>query len=280
MDYPRFENVKLDVDPRGIGLVTLANAEMRNAITPQLSAEMNRLLDAIRSDREIRVVIVTGEGEESFCAGMSLKHFIELRDRNWELYRPGESMIDWWRKLHELPQPTIAAVNGYCIGGGFCVLNACDLAIASERAVFSLSEINFGSIPGGGAMRAALEMMPLKNAMHLILTGRPIDAQEACRNGLVNRVVPHAELRQEVVELAEHLAKHPWQTLEWCKRTAYGLKAIADRQLGIEYETAMAHFQDQARPPKGASKTERLEAFVEKKYKPGLEAYDLKKGGD
>jgi len=274
MSYPSFENIRIDVDADGIAVVTLANAEMRNAITPELSAEMNRLLDQVRSDRRIRVVIVTGDGEESFCAGMSLVHFLELRDRNWELYRPGESMLDWWRKLHELPQPTLAAVNGYCIGGGFCVLNACDLALASERAIFSLSEINFGSIPGGGAMRAALDMMPPKAAMYLILSGKPIDAQEACRNGLVNRVVEHGQLREEALELARALAMHTWQTLEWCKRTAHGIRAIADRELAIEYETAMAHFQDQARPPHGASKTERLEAFSRKKYKPGLEAYD------
>jgi trans-feruloyl-CoA hydratase/vanillin synthase len=278
MSYPKFDKIRLDVDSDGIAVVTLANPEMRNAITRELSAEMNRLLDQVRSDRAIRVVVVTGMGEKSFCAGMSLKDFRELEDRNWELYRPGESMLDWWRKLHELPQPTIAAVNGFCVGGGFCVLNSCDLALASERAIFSLSEINFGSIPGGGAMRAVLETMPPKAAMYLILSGKPIDAEEACRNGLVNRVVAHEQLREEALELARVLAAHPWQTLEWCKRTAYGLKAIPDRELAIQFETAMAHFQDQARPPHGASKAERLEAFARKQYKPGLEAYDAKAG--
>jgi trans-feruloyl-CoA hydratase/vanillin synthase len=269
-----WETLRLERRNNGVAVLTLANPGMRNAITPQLSAEMNQLLDVLRDDRALRVLIVTGEGDESFCAGMSLKHFLEYRDRNWELYQPGRSMLDWWRKLHELPQPTLAAVNGYCIGGGFCVLNACDLALASERASFCLSEINFGSIPGGGAMRAALEMMPLKAAMYLILSGRSIGAHEACQQGLVNRVVPHERLREEALELADLLALHPWQTLEWCKRTAYGLRAIADRQLAIEYETAMAHFQDDARPPRGASKTERLQAFADKKYKPGLEPYD------
>ena len=125
-------------------------------------------------------------------------------------------------------------------------------------------------------MRAVLETMPPKAAMYLILTGKPIDAEEACRNGLVNRVVAHSELREEALALAGTLAVHPWQTLEWCKRTAHGLKAIPDRGLAIEYETAMAHFQNQARPPHGASVAERLEAFARKKYKPGLQAYDAK----
>jgi hypothetical protein len=131
------------------------------------------------------------------------------------------------------PQPTIAAVNGWCVGGGFCVLHACDLVLAADHAVFSLSEINFGSIPGGGAMRAAL--------------------------------------REEAGALARGLARHSWQILEWCKRTAHGLRGIADRTLAIEYETAMSHFVASTRPP--VEVDERLGAFRDKRYKPGVEAY-------
>ncbi|MCH8191857.1 MAG: enoyl-CoA hydratase/isomerase family protein [Chloroflexi bacterium] len=271
-----YEKVAVDVDDQGIAVVMLNNPENRNCITPQLSKDMNQALDAIQRDRSVRVVILTGAGDESFCAGMSLKHFIEYKDKGWELYTPGESMMDWWAKLRTIPQPTIAAVNGYCIGGGFCALDSCDMAVASERAIFSLSEINFGSIPGGGAMRAALDMMPMKNAMHLIMTGRPIDAQEAWRTGLVNKVVPHERLMDEAMELARTLVPHPWQALEWCKRTAYGSKAIPDRFLGIEYETAMSIFMTRARPPRGGDAQEGLQAFVDKKYKPGIESYDFR----
>lgn len=263
--------VRLERDEGGVATLVLANAGMRNAITRELSARMNRVLEEVAGDRSIRALIVTGEGDESFCAGMSLEDFLELRPTVWKLYTPGESMLDWWRKLRELPQPTIAAVNGWCVGGGFCVLHACDLALAADHAVFSLSEINFGSIPGGGAMRAALELMPQKAAMHLILTGQPIGAEEACRHGLVNRVVPRAALREEAGALARGLARHSWQILEWCKRTAHGLRGIADRTLAIEYETAMAHFVASARPP--VEVDERLGAFRDKRYKPGVEAY-------
>ena len=276
MSYGNWNKVTVEVDDDGIAVVTLNNPEMRNAITPQLSKDMNQVLDKIRGDRAVRVVVVTGAGDKSFCAGMSLKHFIEYREKGWELYTPGESMIDWWRKLWELPQPTIAAINGFCIGGGFCVLNSCDLAIASEDAVFSLSEINFGSIPGGGAMRSAIDMMSIKNAMYLILTGKPIDAQEALRTGLVNKVVPKADVMGEAMDLARLLATHPWQTLEWCKRTAYGMKEIPGRNLAIQYETAMASFQNRALPPKESSPQEGLQAFIDKKYKPGLETYDFR----
>ncbi|HYC23054.1 MAG TPA: enoyl-CoA hydratase-related protein [Candidatus Bathyarchaeia archaeon] len=272
-----FEQVEVEIDAQGIALVRLNNPAMRNAITPQLSKEMNQVLDQIHHDESVRVVVVTGAGEESFCAGMSLKHFIEYRSKVWELYSRGASMLDWWAKLRALPQPTIAAVNGYCVGGGFCVLDSCDLAIASERASFALSEVNFGSIPGGGAMRAALDMTSIKNAMYLILTGKPIDAQEAWRMGLVNKVVPHDRVLSEALELAQLLATHPWQTLEFCKKAAYGSKEIPSRALGIEYETAMSHFQMHARPPRAANAQEGLEAFVEKKYKPGVETYDFRK---
>jgi trans-feruloyl-CoA hydratase/vanillin synthase len=265
------ELVRLEAGEGGVATLVLANASMRNAITRELSEQMNRLLERVAGDRAIRALIVTGEGDESFCAGMSLKDFLELRPQTWKLYEPGASMVDWWRKLRELPQATIAAVNGWCVGGGFCVLHACDLALAADHATFSLSEINFGSIPGGGAMRAALELMPQKAAMHLILTGQPIGADEACRHGLVNRVVPRAELRREALELARSLARHPWQIIEWCKRTAHGLRGIPDRTLGIEYETAMAHFVASARPPVEVDK--QLGAFRDKRYKPGVEAY-------
>ena len=272
-----YEKVLVDVDKQGIATVTLNDPEHRNCITPTLSKEMNKVLDGIAPDRSIRVVVVRGAGEQSFCAGMSLKHFIEYRTHGWDLYNPGESMMDWWGKLRRLPQPVIGAINGYCIGGGFCVLDSCDLAIASDRAIFSLSEINFGSLPGGGAMRAALDPMPIKPAMWLILTGKPIDAQEACRTGLVNKVVPHKQLMAEVQDLAENLVTHPWQALEFCKRAAYGSKSIPDRFLGIEYETALSHWVSHVRPPKGGSSQEGLEAFVAKRYKPGLQTYDFRK---
>jgi trans-feruloyl-CoA hydratase/vanillin synthase len=265
------ELVRLEAGEGGVATLVLANPSMRNAITRELSAQMNRVLERVAGDRAIRALVVTGEGDEAFCGGMSLKDFLELRPAPWQIYTPGESMIDWWRKLRELPQPTIAAVNGWCVGGGFCVLHACDLALAADHATFSLSEINFGSIPGGGAMRAALELMPQKAAMFLILTGQPIGADEACRQGLVNRVVQRAALRAEARALAESLARHPWQILEWCKRTAQGLRGIADRTLAIEYETAMAHFVASARPP--VEVDQRLRAFRDKRYKPGTEAY-------
>ena len=268
------DHVRVDVDPDGIALVTLDNPAKRNAITPELSRTMNVVLDRLAADRAVRVVIVTGAGDAAFCAGMSLEHFRTYRDRVWELYTPGESMMDWWAKLRALPQPTIAAVNGVCVGGGFCILDACDLAIASERATFGLSEVNFGSVPGGGALRAVLEMMPLKRAMHLVLTGQPIDAAAASQAGLVNEVVAHDDVVPAARRLAALLVRHPWQTLEFCKRTAYGSREIPNRRLAIEYETAMAHFQHQARPPRTAGAQEAFAAFGEKRFKPGLEPYD------
>lgn len=280
MPKTTFEKVIVDVDRDGIAVVTLNNPDMRNCITPQLSKDMNKALDQLHGDRSVRVVIVTGAGNQSFCAGMSLKHFIEYRTHSWDLYNPGESMMDWWGKIRRLPQPAIAAVNGFCIGGGFCVLDSCDLAIASDKAVFSLSEINFGSIPGGGAMRAALDMMSIKNAMWLIMTGKPIDAQEAWRTGLVNKVVPHNRVLEEAKDLARLLATHPWQALEFCKRAGYGSKEIAGRFLGIEYETAMSIFQNHSRQPRGGGPQAGLQAFVDKKYKPGLQTYDFREANE
>lgn len=272
--HDSLDQVRVDVDPDGIALVTLDNPAKRNAITPEMSRSMNVVLDRLAGDRAVRVVVVTGAGDAAFSAGMSLPHFRTSRDRPWELYTPGESMMDWWAKLRALPQPTIAAVNGVCVGGGMCIVEACDLAVASELATFGLSEVNFGSVPGGGALRAVLETMPLKRAMHLVLTGQPIDAFAACDAGLVNDVVAPDDVVPAARRLAAVLAKHPWQALEFCKKAAYGSREIPNRRLAIEYETAMAHFQQQARPPRDAGAQEAFAAFAEKRFKPGLEPYD------
>src|SRR5579863_6595865 len=212
----------------GIAWVTLNRPEKRNAMNPALNREMLAVLDALELDERCGVVVLTGAGD-AFTAGMDLKEYFRETDglppiANARIKRQA---TDWmWRKLMNYSKPTIAMVNGWCFGGAFTPLVACDLAIAAEDAQFGLSEINWGIIPGGNVTRAAVATMNLRNAMMYILTGRTFDGRKAAEMGLVNEAVPLSGLRDHTRALAkELLGKNP-QVLRACKaavRTVQGM---------------------------------------------------------
>ena len=196
----------------GIAWVTLNRPEKRNAMNPTLNAEMLEVLDAVDSEPDAAVLVLTGAGE-AFSAGMDLKeYFREVDDQpDWVQRRVRRDSMGWqWRRLRAYPKPTIAMVNGWCFGGAFTPLVACDLAIAAEEARFGLSEINWGIPPGGNVSRALAETVGVRDAMLYIMTGRTFDGPAAARMGLVNESVPRARLRDSVLELAQELkAKNP-----------------------------------------------------------------------
>jgi trans-feruloyl-CoA hydratase/vanillin synthase len=196
----------------GVAWVTLNRPDKRNAMSPTLNAEMGEVLDAIDAEPEAAVVVLTGAGD-AFSAGMDLKeYFRDIDDQpDWVQRKVRRDSTGWqWRTLRTYAKPTIAMVNGWCFGGAFTPLVACDLAIAADEATFGLSEINWGIPPGGNVSRALAETVGTRDAMLYIMTGRTFDGQKAASMGLVNESVPLAELRDTVTVLANELkAKNP-----------------------------------------------------------------------
>ena len=196
----------------GVAWVTLNRPEKRNAMNPVLNAEMCEVLEAIDAEPDAAVLVLTGAGE-SFSAGMDLNEYFREVDAapNHMQRRVRRDSMGWqWRTLRTYPKPTIAMVNGWCFGGAFTPLVACDLAIAADEATFGLSEINWGIPPGGNVSRALAETVGTRDAMLYIMTGRPFDGRRAAAMGLVNESVPRAQLRETVAALANELkAKNP-----------------------------------------------------------------------
>ena len=173
----------------GIAWVTLNRPAKRNAMSPTVNREMKQLLDDLELDERAGVIVLTGEGE-AFSAGMDLKEYFRETEGESALFqaRVRRAATDWmWRRLMHYPKPTIAMVNGWCFGGAFTPLVACDLAIAADEATFGLSEINWGIIPAGNVTRAVAQVMNHRDSLYYIMTGEPFDGLKAAEMGLVNR---------------------------------------------------------------------------------------------
>jgi trans-feruloyl-CoA hydratase/vanillin synthase len=165
-------------------------------------------LERLRYDDGATVVVITGSGP-AFCAGMDLKEFFTaLRDKPAEYERITRIAVEWrGRTLRLYPKPTIAAINGFCFGGAFAIVEGCDLAIAAEEATFGLSEVNFGLFPGGAVSKALANIFRPRDALFYGLTGRPFDGKRAAEMGFVNYAVPASELAENVRAVATEIAK-------------------------------------------------------------------------
>jgi feruloyl-CoA hydratase/lyase len=206
---PGGETVRVEIDDEhGIGWVYFNRPEKRNAMNPALNAEMFEVLDALEEEDRVKVVVLTGTGE-AWSAGMDLKEYFRETDSKprWVQNRVRGQGTNWQhRKLLSYPKPTIAMVNGWCFGGAFVPLVSCDLAIASVDAQFGLSEVNWGVTPGNLVTRALAEVVPTRDAMYYIMTGKPFDGRKAEQMRLVNEAVPAEKLRERTIEIAGELS--------------------------------------------------------------------------
>ncbi|MBX5042607.1 p-hydroxycinnamoyl CoA hydratase/lyase [Rhizobium lentis] len=265
------ETVAFDVID-GIAWVRFNRPGKRNAMSPTLNRAMMEVLDELEFRSDVAVLVLTGEGA-AWTAGMDLKEY--FRETEAEglkgVRRSQRESYGWWRRLRWYQKPTIAMVNGWCFGGGYGPLFACDLAFAANEAKFGLSEINWGILPGGGATKVAVELLPFRKAMYHALLGEPIDGKTAAEWGLVNESVPLAQLKDRVTEVAKILrAKNP-----------VALKATKDaiRRVGVmtydEAEDYLVRAQEAANSFDNEGRKEGIRQFIdEKSYKPGLGAYD------
>ena len=192
----------------GTAVVTVNRPEAMNALDVEHAGTLRDTLEELAADETARVVVLTGAGEKAFIAGADIKYMQSLgvlEARRW-----GELGHACGNLLETMPKPTIAAINGYALGGGCELALACDLRLASSDARIGQPEIDLGILPGwGGSVRLA-RTTTLGFAKALILTGRPVDAQEALQHGLVNAVFEPDELREQTLELCRGLeAKSP-----------------------------------------------------------------------
>ena len=268
----RGENVKVELD-QGIAWIYLNRPGQRNAISPGIVWEMVEVLDTLETMPDVKVVVITGSGN-AFSAGMDLKEFFRAYDHKppIERERLHRANAAWqWRRLMYYPKSTIAMVNGWCFGGAFQVLIACDLAIAAEDATFGLSEINWGIIPAGVVTKAVEQMMSQRDALYHIMTGKTFDGVKAAAMGLVNQAVPAAELRAATIELAKVLMEKNPYVLRQAK-IAYRYTRDMTWDQAAEYLAAKADQSEFRDPEDGRNKG--LSQFVDDKtYRPGLGAY-------
>lgn len=216
------ENPAALTERRGnVLLITLNRPEARNAVNSALSTAVGRALADADTDPEIRCVVVTGAGDKSFSAGADLKAI----SRGEDIHAEGHP--EWGFggiTRHVLSVPVIAAINGTALGGGLEIAMSSDLVVAADSAALGLPEVKRGLIAGaGGAFRLA-GLVPQRVAMEMILTGEPVSAQRAHDLGLVNRVVPAAELLDAALALAEQIAVNAPLAVQASKRVALGIR--------------------------------------------------------
>lgn len=270
MSMPEYNTVEIDKAVR-IAWVSLNRPEKRSAMSPELHFEMVDVLTRLDLDDEVEVLVLTGEGE-AFSAGMDLKLFFrDLDDNPAARAAAREADRSWgWYKLTNFSKPTIAMVNGYCFGGAFIPLVACDFAIAAEDAMFGLSEVNWGILPGGLVSKVVTMTMNYRKSMYYAATGRPFDGMTAEEIGLITYAVPAARLRAEVIELARDLMKKNPDVLRLTKETIKSVRmmSIEESYDYIQAKTEQLRYRD-AQNTRARGIAEFLD---EKSYRPGHEA--------
>lgn len=268
----RWKTVEVIVDG-AIAWVTLNRPDKRNAMSPTLNAEMIDVLEAIELDPEARGLVLTGEGE-AWTAGMDLKEYFREVDAGPEILQEKirRDASRWqWQLLRMYAKPTIAMVNGWCFGGGFSPLVACDLAIAADEAVFGLSEINWGIPPGNLVSKAMADTVGHRQALYYIMTGETFTGAQAAQMGLVNRSVPRAQLRDAVRALAAKLLDKNPVVLRNAK---HGFKRCRELTWEQNEDYLYAKLdQAQLRDPEHGREQGLKQFLDDKTIKPGLQAY-------
>ena len=273
-DRSELDTVAFEVIDR-VAWVKFNRPEKRNCMSPKLNRRMMDVLDELEFRDDVGVLVLSGEGT-AWSAGMDLKeYFRETEVQGLQGTRKAQrESYGWWRRLRWYQKPTIAMVNGWCFGGGYGPLFACDLAFAAEDAQFGLSEINWGILPGGGAAKVATELTSFRRAMYHALMGENIDGKTAVEWGFVNEAVPLDQLQARVTAVAQVLLK----------KNPVALKATKDairRVREMTYDNAedyLIRAQEAANSYDSEGRKEGIKQFIDDKtYKPGLGAYDLSK---
>jgi E-phenylitaconyl-CoA hydratase len=217
----------------GICTIVINRPERLNAMDADHYRDLSSAWCAVRDDPAIRVAIITGAGEKSFSTGADIKSFLTAPPAYDEMWLTQRDQL--LNRGLEVWKPVIAAVNGYCMGGGMTLLLATDIRVASENATFSLAEVKRGVIPGNGGTQRVLDQLPYAIGMEMLLTGDAIDAPTAARWGLVNKVVPRAELMNTALQYAQRVAANAPLAVQAAKELALRSRDV-DRATGLRME--------------------------------------------
>ncbi len=269
------DTVAVDVRDR-IAWVRFNRPEKRNCMSPKLNRQMLRVIEELEYRDDVGVLVLSGEGE-AWSAGMDLQEYFReseaeglgsIRKAQREAYR-------WWERLRWYEKPTIAMVNGWCFGGGYGPLFACDIAVAAEDAQFGLSEINWGILPGGGASKVAVDLMPLRKALYHAMMGENLTAKQAEAQGLITEAVPADQLHPRVTAIAEALLKKDGNAL---RATKWAIRRMTE----MTYDNAedyLIRAQEALHSFGGVeARKEATRQFLdEKSFKPGLGTFNTGK---
>ncbi len=267
-----YENIRIE-KADGITWLILDRPEKRNAMSPELHYEADDALAKLATDPETKVLVLTGAGEESFSAGQDMKlYFRGTADDPVERAKAAHAANSWrWRRLSTFPKPTIAMVNGFCFGGAFTPVCACDFAIAAEDALFGLSEINWGIIPGGIVSWNVADVMSYRDAIYYAVTGDTFDGKRAEEIRFVNFAVPKEKLREETIKLAQKLmAKNP-AAVRYAKEA---IRAVRHMSLDQAADYLRAKSDALKHVDKESGRDEGMKQFLDdKSYRPGFAPY-------
>lgn len=268
----RWQTVKVEIED-GIAWVTLNRPEKRNAMSPTLNREMRDVLETVEQDADAKVLVLTGAGS-AWTAGMDLKEYFREVDAGPEVLQEKirREASEWqWKMLRMYAKPTIAMVNGWCFGGGFSPLVACDLAVAADEATFGLSEINWGIPPGNLVSKAMADTVGHRQSLYYIMTGKTFDGRKAAEMGLVNMSVPLAQLRETVVTLCQDLLDKNPVVLRAAKN---GFKRCRELTWEQNEDYLYAKLDQSRLLDTEGGREEGMKQFLdEKSIKPGLQAY-------
>ncbi len=262
------ENVIIERDGRTTFII-LNRPEKRNAMSPQLHLDMCDALDWAEEDDQTLVVVLTGAGGH-FCAGQDIRLYFRGTDNDPKAKARARRAAHAWRwdKLSRYPKPTIAMVHGFCFGGGFTPVIACDFAFAADDAAFGLSEVNWGIIPGGLVAWAVTQVMNYRDAIYYSVSGDQFSGKEAAQMKFVNRSYPPAQLREETIAFARKLEAKSPAAVRYTKEAIRSVRGMTQAQ-AFDFLTSKSDALKYADPEGGRQKA--MKQFLDEKiFKPGL----------
>ncbi len=251
-----YENLKFEIN-NDIAYITINRPKALNALNKNVFDELNFVLDKIATNDIIKIIIFTGAGDKAFIAGADIAYMLPMsapEGKQWS--QISHNIFD---RIENCPQIVIAAINGFTLGGGCEFAMACDIRIASENALFGQPEVGLGIIPGGAGTQRLPRLVGKGRAKEILFTGSSIDAEEAYRIGLVNKVVAQADLMAEAEKMAKKIMKNAPYAVRLCKE-AINIGMEVDLKTGSQYEGALFGTTCAT-----ADKQEGMDAFLNKR---------------